>query len=81
MIAFWQETVNSLRPISSQARETLLRKLNHYAFEHIDIICVFDAGWGESSTLWSISYQCYFTEEDDRQQIAILSTQQLNDTC
>jgi len=45
MIAFWQETRQLFKTNQlDQARETLLRKLNHYAnFEHIDIICVFDA--------------------------------------
>ena len=45
MIAFWQETRQLFKTNQlDEARETLLRKLNHYAnFEHIDIICVFDA--------------------------------------
>ena len=40
MIAFWQETRQLFKTNQlDQARETLLRKLNHYAnFEHIDII-------------------------------------------
>ena len=43
MIAFWQETRQLFKTNQlDEARETLLRKLNHYAnFEHIDIICVF----------------------------------------
>ena len=46
MIAFWQETRQLFKTNQlDEARETLLRKLNHYAnFEHIDIICVFDPG-------------------------------------
>ena len=55
MIAFWQETRQLFKTNQlDEARETLLRKLNHYAnLEHIDIICVFDAQFvpGEPSAL------------------------------
>ena len=42
MIAFWQETRQLFKTNQlDEARETLLRKLNHYAnFEHIDIVSV-----------------------------------------
>lgn len=45
MIAFWESTRQLFKTNRlDEAREVLLRKLNHYAhFEHIEIICVFDA--------------------------------------
>lgn len=69
MIAFWKETrqlfkINQL----DEARETLLRKLNHYAnFEHIDIICVFDAQFvpGNRQRYDQYRVSVIFTEEDE----------------
>ena len=42
MIAFWQETRQLFKTNRlDEARELLLRKLNHYAhFEHLDIVVV-----------------------------------------
>lgn len=69
MIAFWQETRQLFKKNQlDDARNVLLRKLNNYAnFEHLDIICVFDAQFVPGSR------QCYdqyrveviFTEEDE----------------
>lgn len=69
MIAFWQETRQLFKTNQlDQARETLLRKLNHYAnFEHIDIICVFDAQFVPGSRQRYDQYRIsvIFTEEDE----------------
>ena len=64
MIAFWQETRQLFKTNQlDEARETLLRKLNHYAnFEHIDIICVFDAQFVPGSRQ---RFSVIFTEEDE----------------
>ena len=70
MIAFWQETRQLFKTNQlDEARETLLRKLNHYAnFEHIDIICclIFLSKNNTDTILRKM-----------RQQIAILSAQRL----
>ena len=69
MIAFWQETRQLFKTNQlDEARETLLRKLNHYAnFEHIDIICVFDAQFVPGSRQRYDQYRIsvIFTEEDE----------------
>jgi len=77
MIAFWQETRQLFKTNQlDEARETLLRKLNHYAnFEHIDIICVFDAQFVPGSRRRYVSV--LFLLRKMRQQIAILSAQRL----
>ena len=67
IIAFWQETRQLFKTNQlDQARETLLRKL--YAnFEHIDIICVFDAQFVPGSRQRYDQYRIsvIFTEEDE----------------
>ena len=69
MIAFWQETRQLFKTNQlDEARETLLRKLNHYAnFEHIDIICVFDAQFvpGVTSKFHVHNVLVIFTKEDE----------------
>ena len=80
MIAFWQETRQLFKTNQlDQARETLLRKLNHYAnFEHIDIICVFDAQFVPGSRQRYDQYRIsVILLRKMRQQIAILSAQRL----
>ena len=65
MIAFWQETRQLFKTNQlDEARETLL----HYAnFEHIDIICVFDAQFVPGSRQRYDQYRIsvIFTEEDE----------------
>ena len=69
MIAFWESTRQLFKTNRlDEAREILLRKLNHYAhFEHIDIICVFDAqhvpGLKQQYDQYKISV--VFTKEDE----------------
>ena len=78
MIAFWQETRQLFKTNQlDEARETLLRKLNHYAnFEHIDIICVFDAQFVPGSRQRYDQYRIsVILLRKMRQQIAILSAQ------
>ncbi len=68
MIAFGQETWVLKTNQLDEARETLLRKLNRYAnFEHIDIICVFDAQFVPGSRQRYDQYRIsvIFTEEDE----------------
>ena len=70
MIAFWQETRQLFKTNQlDEARETLLRKLNHYAnFEHIDVICVFDAQFvpGTRQRYDQYRISVIFTEEIGR---------------
>ncbi|MFS1664627.1 NYN domain-containing protein [Streptococcus sp. zg-JUN1979] len=69
MIAFWQETKSLFKTNQlDEARQVLIQKLNHYAhFEHIDIICVFDAhhvpGLKQQYDQYKISV--VFTQEDE----------------
>lgn len=69
MIAFWQETRQLFKTNQlDEARETLLRKLNHYAnFEHIDVVCVFDAQFvpGTRQRYDQYRISVIFTEEDE----------------
>ena len=69
MIAFWKDTRQLFKSNRlEEAREVLLRKLNHYAhFEHIDIICVFDAQYvpGVRQRYDQYKISVIFTEEDE----------------
>ncbi|MFU2195097.1 NYN domain-containing protein [Streptococcus pluranimalium] len=69
MIAFWQETRQLFKKNQlDDARNVLLRKLNNYAnFEHLDIICVFDAQFVPGSRQRYDQYrvEVIFTEEDE----------------
>lgn len=69
MIAFWQETRQLFKKNQLDAARTLLlRRLNNYAhFEHIDIICVFDAQYvpGVRQRYDQYKIQVIFTEEDE----------------
>ncbi|EHJ56188.1 hypothetical protein HMPREF9318_01880 [Streptococcus urinalis FB127-CNA-2] len=69
MIAFWTETKQYFKTNKlDQAREILLRKLNHYAhFENIDIVCVFDAQYvpGVRQSYEQYKITTIFTEEDE----------------
>lgn len=69
MIAFWQETHQYFKTNQLEAaRDILLNKLSHYAsFEHIEIICVFDAQYVPGSRQRYDDYQLsiIFTEEDE----------------
>lgn len=69
MIAFWQETAPFFK--SNQldvAREKLLQTLHNYAhFEHIPIICVFDAQFvpGSRKRYDQYGLEVVFTQEDE----------------
>ncbi|HEM6116962.1 TPA: NYN domain-containing protein [Streptococcus suis] len=69
MIAFWQETRQLFKKNQlDDARNVLLRKLNNYAnFEHLDIICVFDAQFvpGTRQRYDQYRVEVIFTEEDE----------------
>lgn len=69
MIAFWQETKQYFKTNQLEAaRDILLRKLSHYAsFEHIEIICVFDAQYVPGNRQRYDEYQLsvIFTKEDE----------------
>ena len=69
MIAFWQETRQLFKKNQlDDARNVLLRKLNNYAnFEHLDIICVFDAQFvpGSRQRYDQHRVEVIFTEEDE----------------
>ncbi|MGT2833108.1 NYN domain-containing protein [Streptococcus halotolerans] len=69
MIAFWQETRQLFKTNQlDDARNVLLRKLNNYAhFEHLDIVCVFDAQFvpGTRQRYDQYRVQVIFTEEDE----------------
>lgn len=69
MIAFWQETHQLFKTNRlDEARELLLRKLNHYAhFEHLDIVVVFDAQYvpGVRQRYDQYKISVVFTEEDE----------------
>ncbi|MBF7094982.1 NYN domain-containing protein [Streptococcus sp. HF-1907] len=69
MIAFWQETRQLFKTNRlDEARELLLRKLNHYAhFEHLDIVVVFDAQYvpGVRQRYDQYKISVVFTEEDE----------------
>ena len=69
MIAFWESTRQLFKTNRlDEAREVLLRKLNHYAhFEHIEIICVFDAQHvlGHRQQYDSYQISVVFTKEDE----------------
>lgn len=69
MIAFWQETRQLFKKNQlDDARNVLLSKLNNYAnFEHLDIICVFDAQFVPGSRQRYDQYrvEVIFTEEDE----------------
>lgn len=69
MIAFWQETRQFFKKNQlDDARNVLLRKLNHYAnFENLDIVCVFDAQFvpGTRQRYDQYRVQVIFTEEDE----------------
>ncbi|MEQ9763406.1 NYN domain-containing protein [Streptococcus sp. ZJ151] len=69
MIAFWQETRQLFKSNQlDDARNVLLRKLNNYAnFEHLDIVCVFDAQFvpGTRQRYDQYRVQVIFTEEDE----------------
>lgn len=69
MIAFWQETRQLFKKNQlDDARNVLLRKLNNYAnFEHLNIICVFDAQFVPGSRQRYDQYrvEVIFTEEDE----------------
>lgn len=80
MIAFWQETRQLFKTNQlDQARETLLRKLNHYATLNILILSVYlmlSLFQGAVSVMISI-VSVLFLLRKMRQQIAILSAQRL----
>ncbi|WP_438831535.1 NYN domain-containing protein [Streptococcus pluranimalium] len=69
MIAFWQETRQLFKKNQlDDARNVLLCKLNNYAnFEHLDIICVFDAQFvpGTRQRYDQYRVEVIFTEEDE----------------
>lgn len=69
MIAFWQETRQLFKTNRlDEARELLLRKLNHYAhFEHLDIVVVFDAQYvpGVRQRYDQYKISVVFTKEDE----------------
>lgn len=69
MIAFWQETRQLFKKNQlDDARNLLLRKLNNYAnFEHLEIICVFDAQFvpGTRQRYDQYRVEVIFTEEDE----------------
>ncbi len=69
MIAFWQETRQLFKKNQlDDARNLLLRKLNNYAnFEHLEIICVFDAQFvpGTRQRYDQYRVEVVFTEEDE----------------
>lgn len=69
MIAFWQETRQLFKTNRlDEARELLLRKLNHYAhFEHLNIVVVFDAQYvpGVRQRYDQYKISVVFTKEDE----------------
>lgn len=69
MIAFWQETRQLFKTNRlDEARELLIRKLNHYAhFEHLNIVVVFDAQYvpGVRQRYDQYKISVVFTKEDE----------------
>ncbi|MFH0384542.1 NYN domain-containing protein [Streptococcus sp. A11] len=69
MIAFWQSTKQDFKKGNLDAARTyLLRTLSHYAaFEHLEIICVFDAQHvpGLRQTYDEYRLTVIFTEEEE----------------
>lgn len=69
MIAFWESTRQDFKQNRLDlARNTLLTKLSNYAgFEHLDIVCVFDAQYvpGVRQRYDAYNVTVIFTEEDE----------------